>query len=370
MRFYLGRNNYLTTEPVQLIVTLSDNQPILGATVTVEAEPPFQAAQAIRSSEWIEVNGDTVPDPSKVTEIKAAYPQAPIRITLYDDGLHSDGLANDGVYANTFGGTFNAGTWVFSASASGISNMGEAFARYAEVSTYIAENPSPNLHRIYLPVVTRNYDPLLQYFDDFSDPSSGWYIYDRGNIRWSYQEGEYEILVRNAHWWAGASAPISGIDNYSIEADMRRYIGATSIYGLIFGLVDWDHFYWFVVNPESQSYSVWKRDPNNWVPIVEWTFSSHINPSDASNHLKVERYGSQIVVYANGHLLATTSDDTYTGTLRVGLYVENIGDVTPVAVRFDNFEVRRLQTAIARSDTPMLQGEVSAGGGSLSVQYP
>ena len=146
MRFYLGRDDYLTMEPAKLIVTLSDNQPILGATVTVEVEPPSQAAQAIRSSEWIEVNGDTVPDPAKVAEVRAAYAQSTTSVTLYDDGMHDDGAANDGVYANTFSGTYIEGTYVFSASASGTSNTGEAFARQAELSTYIAQNPFPNIN--------------------------------------------------------------------------------------------------------------------------------------------------------------------------------------------------------------------------------
>jgi len=157
MRFYLGRDDYLTTEPVKLVVTLSDNQPIQGAAVTVEVEPPSQAAQAIRSSEWIEINGDMAPDPAKIAEIEAEYAQTTVStVTLYDDGTHDDGAANNGVYANSFSGAFESGTYLFSASATGTSNSSEMFARQADLSTYIAQNPHP-LTFVYLPLILGNH---------------------------------------------------------------------------------------------------------------------------------------------------------------------------------------------------------------------
>ncbi len=88
-------------EPIKISASLSDNQPILGATVTVDVQPPSAAAALIRVSEWIEVNGDTLPDPERVAEIKASTVAAASSMTLYDDGAHGDGQANDGVYANT-----------------------------------------------------------------------------------------------------------------------------------------------------------------------------------------------------------------------------------------------------------------------------
>lgn len=154
-RFYLDRNSYLTTEPIKFVVTLSDQQPIRNATVQVSVQAPSQAAAAIRSSEWINVNDDTVPDLAKVAEFNAWYAQPVTTITLYDDGLHGDGPANDGVYANTFSGTNRPGTWVFSMSAGGWSNLGETFARFAEISTFIAPNPNPRIRQLYLPLIIR-----------------------------------------------------------------------------------------------------------------------------------------------------------------------------------------------------------------------
>lgn len=184
MRFYLDRDNYLTMEPMRMIVTLSDYQPVRNAVVNVVIQWPSQSAQAIPASDWIAVNGDTVPDPVKMAELRALSAQTPVTITLYDDGFHGDGLAGDGVYANTFFGTDSAGTWVFSASASGTSNTGEAFARYADISTYIAQNPYATIHRVYLPAITRNYGTGVVY--NWLDATNGGTIVAQGDDTYQY----------------------------------------------------------------------------------------------------------------------------------------------------------------------------------------
>jgi len=184
MRFYLDRDSYLTTEPIKLIATLSDDQPILDATVTVSIQPPSQAAYAIRSSQWVETNGDTIPDPAKAAEIQARFTQRTTSVTLYDDGLHDDGEADDGVYANAFGGTFDPGTYTFYASASGTSNIGEAFTRQSDIATYIAPNPSPNIHQIFLPMVTRNLAGRAVY--NWLDATAGGTIVANGDDTYEY----------------------------------------------------------------------------------------------------------------------------------------------------------------------------------------
>lgn len=218
----------------------------------------------------------------------------------------------------------------------------------------------------YLPVVRNNYP--LYYFDDFSNPHSGWYIGDEAAARWSYREGEYEMLIRAADTWTGAGAPLTAPADYSIEADMRRYAGSTSTYGLIFGLVDWNNFYVFLVYPSygHESYAVW-RGPNGG-PVVDWTFSPYINPSNASNHLKVERNGTQITVYVNGHLLTTATDSAYTGNLYVGLLADAGTDV-PAAVRYDNFRVRAIGNSAAADEVvPLHTIRMLAHGGPSFVR--
>jgi hypothetical protein len=215
-------------------------------------------------------------------------------------------------------------------------------------------------HTNYLPIALNNYFP--PYLDDFSDSNSGWYVYDDGNIKWSYQSGEYEIMLRGDGWWAWASTPVLFPENYIVEADMRRYSGNVG-YGLIFGLEDGNHFYLLAVYPETQYFYLVKRGDDGW-STFDYGFSSHISSSSyATNHLKVKRDGNQISAYINGYLVATESDTSYTGMLQGGLYAES-GPNTPAIVRFDDFQAASVETV-----TAVGEGFSSRGMGSSAAEW-
>jgi hypothetical protein len=186
-----------------------------------------------------------------------------------------------------------------------------------------------------------NRDDSLLYFDDFGSSNSRWYVSDTSDVRWSYQDGEYEILLRNPDWWGAVVAPFAWPTDYAVEADMRLQTGDDGRYGLVFGQVDWDHFYLFIVDPAVQFYSVWRYDDPNWEFLTS-AYSTFINGPDAINHLRVERGGSQISVYVNDQFLTTVDDNQYTGLVGMGLYIDS-GNM-PATGRFDNFRVQMLAT--------------------------
>jgi len=111
--FNLEKDSYQQGDVIKMIATLSDQQPITGATVVV-----------------------TVTNPSSQSAL----------VTLFDDGVHDDGSADDGVYANNFGGTTESGTYNFSVSVTGTSNTrspnASSFSREASDSTSVAQNSS------------------------------------------------------------------------------------------------------------------------------------------------------------------------------------------------------------------------------------
>jgi hypothetical protein len=158
LRSYLDRDTYLTTMDIKVIAALFDHAPITGATVKVDIQMPSPGASQIRALDWIEVNGDTMPDPASIAELKKMAVSASYTMILYDDGAHGDGEANDGVYANTLYGssTQEVGTYVFEVTASGTSNLGEAFTRRSENSVYVAQHPEPRQF-VYLPIVFKSH---------------------------------------------------------------------------------------------------------------------------------------------------------------------------------------------------------------------
>jgi hypothetical protein len=163
------------------------------------------------------------------------------------------------------------------------------------------------------------------------------------------ESGEYQIYIRDTLWWGGAAPPLDDIADYSVEAEMRLHSGSEGFYGLIFERLDWNHFYLFAVSPDSQEFVVLRHDPA-WVFLVSFTSSSAIKSDSATNHLRVERVGEQIDVYANGQFLASVNDGTYHGSSdEAGVFAQSDSDV-PMSVRYDNFRVDRLSASTTRPE--------------------
>lgn len=190
-------------------------------------------------------------------------------------------------------------------------------------------------HQVHLPVTIRDYGSS-GFYDDFSDPSSGWPVGDDGNIRYEYLNGEYEIYISNPYWWAAARPGFQASD-YILEADVRNISGKNGSYGLIFGLSsDWSQFYTFEIDAYG-NYGIYRYYSGSWETLAEGT-SSSINTGTTKNRLKIKREGNFIEAYANGQLLTSISDGTYTGMRYMGLY-NGTFDVCCFNVRYDNFAV-------------------------------
>lgn len=67
----------------------------------------------------------------------------PPGVTLFDDGAHGDGAANDGDYANVFTNTPNEGTYTFTFRIHGTLPDGSQFSRLFVRSTWVGVRPDP-----------------------------------------------------------------------------------------------------------------------------------------------------------------------------------------------------------------------------------
>jgi len=192
---------------------------------------------------------------------------------------------------------------------------------------------------VFLPLLFKNSSPDVICIDHFDDPSSGWWEENLGTHSWSYQGGEYQMMQSVADKWMATRAPCSYAGNYSLEADMRRLSGGLAGYGLLFDLVDWDNYYLFML-ATSGNYTLLIRVGGSWSYLINWTGSTSINADAGTNHLKVERSGSQIRLFVNGVFLNSVTDDTFHDS-EAGLYMQT-GATVPVTVRYDNYRLRRL----------------------------
>ena len=176
--FYIDQESYLVGDRVQMTAVLADEQPITGGTIEVDVST-------------------------------ATISQT---VTLYDDGLHDDGAANDGVYANVFENTTVSGIYTFDLRASGISNSGAPFTRLASTTFNVSEPPEPAVEATGSPPVTAEPGDVLAMNFEVKNTSSSWDTFD-------LRVGEVETILG----WA---------DESSIPNSVSLYPGQSVFYNI------------------------------------------------------------------------------------------------------------------------------------------
>jgi len=158
MRLFMARHFYFVGTPIKVVVVLSEQTPVIGAQVTTVIGP-------ILTGNYGDSDDDDDDDDSGSSSRQDPNPI----LQLYDDGLHGDGAANDGVYANTLAGhnTTAPGNYRFQTYAKITKNNGEvAMRQHEQIVTVSASNTNPantvTIHaeagqsEIYLPVIEKD----------------------------------------------------------------------------------------------------------------------------------------------------------------------------------------------------------------------
>lgn len=197
----------------------------------------------------------------------------------------------------------------------------------------------PSERYVYLPLVLRNF--WAGFFDDFSNPQSGWYVDEDENVIWRYLSGEYQIYLKQKDWWAFSTPDLVLPSDYRIEVEARKVSAGVCAYGLIFGTrytADSWETYEVLIWPTDREFLVEKRTiDGSWIVLKDWAYSSAINENYGTNRIRIDRIGTSIKVYINGTMVASITDSSFTSPGRdAGVIVYSYWDA-PVDVRFDNF---------------------------------
>jgi uncharacterized repeat protein (TIGR01451 family) len=190
---------------------------------------------------------------------------------------------------------------------------------------------------IFLPVVLRDTVVKERLLYDYFNTDRGWALVPDYTGEAGIIEGEYYLRSTTTNQIVNSVSPLDYLPTqFSIEADARRTEGTDTRYGIVFNWLDLDNFYVFFINPENSSYALYKYQ-SGWTGLVPWATAASIKQGNATNHLKVERDGSQIKLYANNVLLVTYSDTSITNG-QAGLQLWGTSDL-PAEAKFDNFMV-------------------------------
>jgi PKD repeat protein len=203
-------------------------------------------------------------------------------------------------------------------------------------------------YRVRLPIIFKSTGACLPtYFDDFSNPNSGWPQSDNTDARLGYLNGEYQILQKNG--WGKWVSPGVAMTDGVIVADMRFanagvHEGWVSNAGIMVGGDPsniWLHYVPVLCRTGRVVFNL--HNTNGSTTWLGSTYASSAVDYPATNRLKVVRDGSEIRAYVNGEWTMTVNDSTFPGSRWFGVSAgpgEQGSDI-----RFDNYAVYPLYCA-------------------------
>ena len=182
--------------------------------------------------------------------------------------------------------------------------------------------------------------------DDFSDPRSGWETgdYEGG---WADYEGGW---LHIEDYTLDESCTYSDLYRYysdvAVEVETKLVAGTDDNWHTIYcRCVDDNNYYDFGISADGY-YEILLWSGGEQIDLTgEPTLSSHIRQGwDVTNVMRAECDGNTLRLYANGHLLAEVTDDTFSRGF-IGLGVTSLaGSYSEVA--FDNIVVTGISAAV------------------------
>jgi hypothetical protein len=202
-----------------------------------------------------------------------------------------------------------------------------------------------------LPTATSTVEGLL-FYDDFSDPASGWENYAEEYREVQYEEGTLALVAKGPDGEASAILPGVQVQDFSLcfEAKPMSDPGDWA-YGVVFRFAPDGNAYVFTLTADGQ-YAVDEFVDKKPVVLVDDTPSEAIKTS-GTNHIEIHADGPALTFYVNGEQLAEITDARVReGSIEFWTYVQPEQEVK---VAFDNLvvaepiasgEIARLLTAV------------------------
>lgn len=176
------------------------------------------------------------------------------------------------------------------------------------------------------------------FFDDFSDPDSGWDRYTDSEGMTDYANGAYQIGIYTDTYFYWAN-PYRTFGDVIVKVDTEKVLGEDDMdYGIICRHQDVDNFYALVISGDGFA-SIRKRYQGGELEyIADWVSVPEINTGNAANYLQAECVSNRLSLFVNGVLAIEVHDsDLVSGD--IGL-IAGTFDQPETEVLFDNFIVQ------------------------------
>lgn len=206
----------------------------------------------------------------------------------------------------------------------------------------ITPSPSPNLSTLPTLAFTPNpivSTPGLIFYDDFSDPNSGWDRVDDTDFYTDYFNNAYRIIEYSdmSDSWANPDNNLFG--DVIIEVDATKNGGPDdNDFGVICRYQSSNQFYYAVISSDGY-YGITKvtSASSDTLGRDEFGYSDSINQGFATNHIRFDCVGDVLTLYVNGQQIDQQTDIEFTSG-NVGLLAGTY-DTPGTDILFDNFFV-------------------------------
>lgn len=176
------------------------------------------------------------------------------------------------------------------------------------------------------------------YYDDFSDPISGWLENSGTEGETTYSEGRYQITVNSVNYdlW---SNPKKNFTDTKTEVDTVKQAGPEgNRFGLQCRYTDADNYYFAVISSDGY-YGIGKvvGGEQTFIPMNGMQVTDKIYAGSAVNHIRFDCVGTRLTLYVNGDYVDAVDDsDLKAGD--VGMLAGTFEE-KGTQIQFDNFVV-------------------------------
>jgi hypothetical protein len=180
---------------------------------------------------------------------------------------------------------------------------------------------------------------LVLFYDDFSDPNSGWDRVDESDYSTNYYNDAYRIIENKALGDVWANPDDLSFGDVSVDVDATKNAGPDdNDFGIICRYQDTDHFYYGIISSDGY-YGIIKvtLDGSATLGRDNLEYSDSINQGDATNHIRFDCAGDVLTLHVNGDILDQQTDGEYSSG-NVGL-IAGTYNTPGTDILFDNFTV-------------------------------
>mgnify|MGYP005815506891 CR=1 FL=1 len=167
------------------------------------------------------------------------------------------------------------------------------------------KNPTPV--RTKTPTAT---DTL--YFDDFSDPQSGWKIDDNESFLLSYTSGSYYIYGYKSDYLSMSINKSEKFNDGVINVKYQHLFGERDDTGAVifWRFIDIDNFYFMQIYGNG-FFTISKYYQGNLIDLCDLTDSHLINSGTDPNRITIALRGNNADFYVNGNYVTSILDNSF-----------------------------------------------------------